>query len=178
MQVDEGDGLDQDGHLSVAREAAVSIRKYVHVPLEAKAQCVADFCGASPSPSMRGSFAQQLAALIGVTFDGTTASAETWGRRERANEVKKLMASHRYKKLMVRPASRVFVSVSPSGVHSAVDELNIAYAYAMGHDRLEEDIGPPVDDDVSEQPDTPPYVARPLLGGLSPNTYILGAGAG
>ena len=43
---------------------------------------------------------------------------------------------------------------------------NIAYAYAMGHDRLdrlEEDIGPPVDDDVSEQPDTPPYVARPLL---------------
>jgi hypothetical protein len=126
MQVDEGDGLDQDGHLSVARETAVSIRKYVHVPLEAKAQCVADFCGASPPPSMRGSFAQQLAALIGVTFDGTTASAETWvgrGRRERANEVNKLMASHRYKKLMARPASRVFVSVSPSGVHSAVDEL-------------------------------------------------------
>jgi hypothetical protein len=71
-------------------------------------------------------------------------------------------------------------------VHSAVDELteghaNIAYVYAMGHDRLdrlEEDIGPPVDDDVSEQPDTPPYVARPLLSGLSPNTYTLGAGAG
>ena len=52
LQVDEGDGLDQDGHLSVARETA---------------------------------------------------------------------ASHRYKKLMARP--RVFVSDSPSGVHSAVDEL-------------------------------------------------------